>query len=415
MLIEFSVENYRSFRHRQTLSMVAAPRLGKKTNIFIPELLGEKPPALLKIAAIYGPNASGKSSFVKALDALTRIAQLRPTAQFEKLPVAPFRFDRGLIGSPSRFNVHFIQQGCRYIFTLAVTQERIVEEHLLAFPGGKETLYYSRHYNGKHEEYTFGPQLEGDRSLHETWRKLTGPQRLFIAQAAANSSEDLRQLKVPYSWLAGGLFVWSDMPMRALAEGMANEESVHGLCDQISSFVHDLDIPVTKIEFKPRSGTPNDRKTMLTHRSSLGEAAFELEEESLGTQNLIGFFFPWMAINAELADEDEGGASVHAKEGMYKVLVVDEFDNSLHPQIVAGLVKSHLQLKRPKQLIFTTHDTHLMDAKLLRRDQFWLTERDATGATQLRSIYEFAGREGEDLEKRYYEGRYRGLPILREG
>jgi hypothetical protein len=55
-----------------------------------------------------------------------------------------------------------------------------------------------------------------------------------------------------------------------------------------------------------------------------------------------------------------------------------------------------------------------MDAKLLRRDQFWLTERDADGATQLRSVYEFSGREGEDLEKRYYEGRYRSLPILRE-
>ena len=65
------------------------------------------------------------------------------------------------------------------------------------------------------------------------------------------------------------------------------------------------------------------------------------------------------------------------------------------------------------QLIFTTHDTHLMDAKILRRDQFWLTERDLNGATKLRSIYDFEGRESEDIEKRYYEGRYRGLPLLK--
>jgi hypothetical protein len=77
------------------------------------------------------------------------------------------------------------------------------------------------------------------------------------------------------------------------------------------------------------------------------------------------------------------------------------------------LVDKHLKSDTSAQLIFTTHDTHLMDTKLLRRDQFWLTERDANGATQLRSIHDFEGRESEDLEKRYYEGRYRALPIIR--
>jgi AAA15 family ATPase/GTPase len=66
---------------------------------------------------------------------------------------------------------------------------------------------------------------------------------------------------------------------------------------------------------------------------------------------------------------------------------------SLHPRIVASLVKQHLQLESPGQLIFTTHNTHLMDTKILRRDQIWLTERDVNGATQLRSIQDFEGRE----------------------
>jgi AAA15 family ATPase/GTPase len=102
-------------------------------------------------------------------------------------------------------------------------------------------------------------------------------------------------------------------------------------------------------------------------------------------------------------------------DSSFGVLVIDELDSSLHPKIVASLVEKHLAYENPAQLIFSTHDTHLMDTKLLRRDQFWLTERDANGATALRSIYEFEGREGEDLEKRYYEGRYRGLPIVRRG
>lgn len=95
--------------------------------------------------------------------------------------------------------------------------------------------------------------------------------------------------------------------------------------------------------------------------------------------------------------------------------MVDELDSSLHPKLVEALVERHLQSGLENQLIFTTHDTHLMDAKLLRRDQIWMTERDETGATQLRSVHDFEGREGEDVEKRYYEGRYRALPMVKRG
>jgi AAA15 family ATPase/GTPase len=95
------------------------------------------------------------------------------------------------------------------------------------------------------------------------------------------------------------------------------------------------------------------------------------------------------------------------------VLWVDELDSSLHPELVAQLVRQLIATDNGAQLIFTTHDTHLMNAKLLRRDQFWITERDINGATRLNSIHDFEGREGEDIEKRYFEGRYRGLPIIK--
>ncbi len=95
-------------------------------------------------------------------------------------------------------------------------------------------------------------------------------------------------------------------------------------------------------------------------------------------------------------------------------LAVDELDSSLHPEIVSAIVEKLLKLESPAQLIFTTHDTHLMNTRLLRRDQFWLTERDKNGAKALRSIHDFDGRESEDIEKRYFAGRYRSLPVLRK-
>ena len=407
MLIEFSVANYRSFRERQTFSLLAAPRLGRKENIFVPELDGEEGPPLLKAAAIYGPNASGKSNLIKALRVVQLLARLESSAQQPVLPVNPFRFDPALQTEPSRFEFHFIAERQRYKFKLALTAERIIEEELVCYPRGKEVLLYSRRYLDQHEKYVFGDQLEGGRDVQETWRKLTSPQRLFMAQAVANSSEELRQLRIPFAWLTSHIDIWCDNNMSALVDFTRMIKDKKSMAADIVEFVRDLDIPVNHIDFEaPRpllsEGDSAQRKILLRHQSALGEADFEFEEESFGTQNLIGFFFPWILLTHPLSST--------------RVLVVDELDTSLHPGVVAALVRKHIQLEKAgAQLIFTTHDTHLMDTKLLRRDQLWLTERDRSGATRLMSIHEFEGRESEDVEKRYYEGRYRGLPILREG
>jgi hypothetical protein len=417
MLIEFSISNYRSFREKQTFSMVAAPRLKKGDNVFKPVVKGEKIPDLLKVAAIYGPNASGKSNLIKAFGVVSDIAKRQPSAQPTLLPVSPFRFDPQLADQPSRVELHFVFAELRYQFELALTQQRIVEERLVAFPKGKETLLYERRHLSSGDEYTFG-QLEGEKDLHELWKKSTGPQVLFLAQAVANSSEELKQLREPLTWLQKGFLIVSGN-MEGYANASQELAEKPPYAEEISSFLQDVDVPVTTIrvdQVKPHSTAPiisagllqsiNSQpksKTVLTHRTALGEAEFDFHEESEGTKNLIGFWLPW---------------SLHGLSGFANVngtLMIDELDSSLHPEIVVSLVVKHLKSDIPTQLIFTTHDTHLMDARLLRRDQFWLTERDANGATQLRSIHDFEGRESEDLEKRYYEGRYRGLPFVRKG
>ncbi|MDT4332088.1 AAA family ATPase [Methylomonas sp. MED-D] len=411
MLIEFSVTNFRSFREKQTFSMVAAPRLRKRENVFKPAVKGEKLPDLLKVAAIYGPNASGKSNLVKAFRLVSQIANKQPTAQSVSLPVSPFRFDPELSDKPSRFELNFVCAGQRYQFELGLTCERIVEERLHVFLAGKEILLYERLHHSSGDAFSFGEALEGGNELHQIWQNLTGPQVLFIAQAVANSSEQLGQLRQPFHWLKRGLLVVSGSmeTWASSSQKLAEEHPI--LAKEISSFLQNVDVPVTKIRFDRKEATPVllgslskpelESKMVLVHETALGEVEFDFNDESDGTKNLIGFWLPWKVHSSygEISDST--------------ALVIDEFDSSLHPEIVRSLVAKHLESDLLSQLIFTTHDTHLMDTKLLRRDQFWLTERDANGATQLRSIHDFEGREGEDLEKRYYEGRYRALPIIR--
>jgi hypothetical protein len=397
MLIEFSVSNFRSFRERQTFSMVAAPKLRKKENVFVPVVKGEKIPALLKVAAIYGPNASGKSNLLKAMRIVRDIVD-NPAS--EPLPAAPFRFDPLLAELPSRFEFHFICEEQRYKFDLAMKPERIVEERLTAFPMGKETLLYERLHTENGEQYRFGPQLEGGELVHQAWRDLTGPKMLFIKQAVANSREALKQLRIPFEWQTTGVVVCNEGMSRLASGALALARTKPLMANRIVAFLGEIDVPVSEIKFKKMSDP--ESSAIFIHTTALGSASFELDDESDGTKNLIGFWMPWVLM----------GSDISSRAGL-AVVAVDELDSSLHPKIVATLIEQHLQDEQPPQLIFTTHDTHLMDTKLLRRDQFWLTERDKNGATQLRSIHDFEGRESEDLEKRYYEGRYRALPILR--
>jgi AAA15 family ATPase/GTPase len=422
MLIEFSVSNFKSFRDRQTLSMVASPRLGKRENVISPRVKGEKLPNLLKVAAIYGPNASGKSSLLSAIDFVRDVvakAQHRPD---KRLSASHFRFDLDLEKKPSNFEYHFIQKGMRYQYVLSANHSRIIFEELTAFPSGKERLLFKREFINDKEVYEFGDTLEGGAQVHEAWRKITSPKSLYLAQAAQNSSEDMTQLKIPFSWFDDSCLVIDQNSLQAWSRASRKVLAVvPSTAANLSSFLADVDIPIESISITAADETyqglldktfkgvedfdafEKDTKTTLTHKSALGEADFDFSEESEGTRNLIGFWLPWqtLAMKGKLEDDN-------------LTLIIDELDSSLHPQIVANIIKRHIASTHQSQLIFTTHDTHLMNSKILRRDQFWITERDKNAATRLFSIHDFQGREGEDLERRYFAGRYRGLPLTKD-
>ncbi|GAB7527947.1 ATP-binding protein [Pseudomonas sp. 3A(2025)] len=415
MLIEFSVTNYKSFRDRQTLSMVAAPRLGKKKNTFKPELDGENFPALLKVAAIYGSNASGKSSLAAAINFVPKMILHRTPD--DEIPVSPFRFDSELMQAPSRFEYNFISEGVRYEYLVSATCERITYESLVVYPKGKALVLYSRKYSIEEGEvYVFGSGLEGNSILHEAWRDLTGPGNLFLYSVGLHSSESFNQITAAYRWFKSryvyigqdGMRNWSMLTRSHL-------QKYPEMNEDLERFLFDLDVPITKIDFEkiPNPARQTDDgskaprghwamadkefKTRLTHTTALGSAEFGIEEESGGTQNLMGFWLPWKWLTATSP----------------RLVVVDEFDSSLHPKIVERLISKLLDEDGEGQLLFTTHDTHLMNTKILRRDQYWITDRDINGATNLFSIHDFEGRDSEDVEKRYFEGRYRGLPVLK--
>lgn len=418
MLIDFSVENFKSFRDKQTFSMEAAPYLRNKSNVFKPALKGEKPPSLLKIAAIYGPNASGKSNLVSALNLINKLLNSDRDHSSSILPVSPFRFDKELSNQPSRFEINFISEAIKYRFEISLTSERITYESLTQYYSGKPVPLYVRSFINGAEEYSIKGPLEGDDILHNAWINLTSPKQVFLSQAVTNSNENLKQLRIPFDWLNTNLRSNPESlsDFVDIMQIMNNELPDINLSNGLADFLSELDIPIAKIDFnntsrlddiRALSKLPDDDgknsirevfnrdKVIYIHKTDLGEASFSFNEESEGTKNLSGFNLMWTILT---------------NSSDFNSMVFDELDSSLHPKIIEQLVVKLLNSKIHTQLIFTTHNTHLMDSKLLRRDQFWIAERDNNGATRLASIYDYQGRESEDIEKRYFEGRYRGLP-----
>ena len=419
MLIEFTVANFRSIKSAQTFSLVKGKGAELEAeNSFEPETPGV--PTLLRSAAIYGANAAGKSNFIKALRAMSKVvvesaAKLQPG---EELPVTPFRLDSESEGLPTDFEVSFIAAGVRYQYGFSATRERVLEEWLLAYPKGRPQRWFGRTWDNDEQTYAWelGPELKGQKQL---WQESTRSNALFLSTAVQLNSE---QLAPVYEWFnrilrtaqVGG---WSIGFSASLCEetgsrarvieflkaadlGIDNVQ-VHKRKFDVGSLPEDMPEAIKQHLAKELEGEElHDVRTL--HRTPDGRTIpFKLEDESDGTQKLFAFAGPWLDT---------------LKNGY--VLFIDELHDNLHPKLVRFLVELfHSPETNPKnaQLVFTTHETSILSQEVFRRDQIWFCEKNDMLATELIPLSDFSPRKGrENLEMSYLAGRYGALPFVRK-
>jgi predicted ATPase len=404
VLLRFEVENHRSILDPAELSMIAVDEDRSATRGF--DLLNER---VLTVAGIYGPNASGKSNVIEALAWLSLAVSRSLRAWGPAVPRDPFRFGRGP-ESPSTYDVEMIADGVRYAYHLEVSDSEILAEALHSYPERRRRALFQR----------IGPDIEFRRGLGGLagTRELLTPTTLALSAAMrANHPEiqpfgrqlsgmavrgvrptrmrGLDGLRVPWpvthtQWLfeAGG------SPQRAplLDEGEQPLRSDRDLALALLRFA-DLgidDVRVTKDE---------EDQVQLIHKVGGQDLSFHLAEESTGTQT-------WFTLIGPVLDALRRG----------RILLFDEIDASLHPQLSARLLElfqDSVTNPRGAQLIFTTHDTSLLNH--LNRDEVWLTEKGADGATTLTALAEYGGdkvRRSLNLEKAYLQGRFGAVPEL---
>lgn len=419
MLIEFSVKNYRSFWESQTLSMMAGSiKELREENSFaspVPELA-----RLLRSAVVYGPNGGGKSNLIKAIDFMQDLVLLssKESQEGENIQLEPFLLHSEGPAQASEFEVVFIENGIRYQYGFATSKTRIIHEWLFAYPANKPQRWFERSYNQKKgkEDWYFGAKFAGQK---KTWQQSTRPNALFLSTAIQLNSE---QLKPIFNWFQRLVVIAHGEKIERgfTADSCENKEE----CDEILRFLKSAGVEVDGIAIKEKKfdnikfphGMPNELKNLIQndlegkivkevlfkHQVTNSEdfALFPLAEESDGTQKLFAYAAPWLDVLTN-----------------GRVLVVDELDNSFHPHLVRYLVKLINGSKSNTangQLIFSTHDTSILDPKVLRRDQIWFIEKDDNHATQLYPLTDFHPRKNEGLEKGYLQGRYGALPYIGE-
>lgn len=419
MLIEFSVKNYRSFWESQTISLAAgAKKELQEENTFSPSL--QELPRLLRSAVLYSPNGGGKSNLVKALGFMQYFVlfSARESQEGERIDLKPFLLHPDGPSRASEFEVVFVEDGIRYQYGFAATEDQVIHEWLLAFPGNRVQRWFERSYNPKKEkeEWYFGGKLTGQK---KTWQRSTRSNALFLSTAIQLNSE---QLKPVFKWFQRLVVVGHGELIRR-GQTVTSCEDKEG-CADILQFLKSAGIEVDEIIIKERkfdkirfpslmqdelkSYFQNDlqgksfKEVLFKHQLTGSEdfALFPLEEESDGTQKLFAYSALWLDL---------------LKSGL--ILVIDELDNSFHPHLVRfllSLIHSSKNNAANGQLIFSTHDTSILDTKLLRRDQIWFMEKDDTQATQLYPLSDFRPRKHEALEKGYLQGRYGALPYIGE-
>ena len=414
MLIQFSVENFMSFKNKAILSLNPSKDREHKENINVINSY-----EATNAIAIYGANASGKTSLFRAMTFAVNLIKSSNMLQVNQpIAVMPFKFDKESERMPSKFEFIFVAEDQnRYVYGFSATQQKIKEEYLYIYKSQRPTMIFERNEN---DEYTFKSQ----KTLLEPLIRFNTPNKLFIATATNWNTEST---KIPFRFLTEKITTFSDTQALSgfsldLYKGERKEEYI--------KFTEDLlkqaDINISKIEIKIKNtpiqypsdlifpgmiingqqispaqqGNIEQIEVLTEHRIGEGIHKLTLGEESLGTNQLF-FYGPF------LKDSFEKGNTIF----------IDEIDKSLHTFIVRYIINMFRNKEINKsgaQLIFTTHDTSLLSLDTFRRDQVYFTEKDnQTGISDLYSLDEFSVRKTDNIEKGYLLGRYGAIPYIR--
>ncbi|WP_158223424.1 ATP/GTP-binding protein [Mucilaginibacter sp. MD40] len=430
MLIRFTVENFLSFNQETEFNMLTGEVRRLPNHVFSFSKVD-----LLKSAVIYGANGAGKSNLVTAINVLRHII-LDKTVNY--IPEdSYFRLDQNE-DKPTTFEIEFLSGKNGYAYGISVYKSAIVEEWMFKLNFGKkpdDIIFERKLKKGGQESLKMGDKYSKtpeDKILIKVYEDILEADKPFLTTVKEKKFKEIQDAR---HWLETGMFIiFPRMHFSGLVNNFLND-------DRFKSFTNELicnletgikEIDVQTIDFdlyfgednsaeKDRvlkkirggesesvgdfknalamieGGKPVVKKPVSYHADPNGKKVkFELYEESDGTLRLIDFI-PLLFLIKN-----------------YQVtVIIDEIDQSIHPSLLKEFVtKIQNDSERFGQLIFTTHESNLLDLDLFRQDEIWFAEKSKGCSSQFYVLSDYDVRTDFDIRKGYLSGRFGAIPFL---
>ena len=423
MLLNFTFKNYMSYADTCDFSMLANKDKSHEDNLI---KIGKD--RISKTRIIYGSNASGKTSFINALDFIKIFSMMSNNlVENNRIGVNPYKFRKDAYKVPSEFSLTFMKNNVKYNYSFSCTYEKVINEKLDVYNSAKPTNIFTRTNT---DDYKFNTDV---KKLNEIKTKNT-KNKLFLLTAATWNYE---KVKPVVEYILNDIIVLHDIsqPTKYNINYIIEHNDLEEYKKFCLDFLNNADISISDFEINMQKVKElgkraefmtkimnvivnNDPEKMdkfgnsdffniktihnIKDEDSSNSYPLELIEESIGTQQLF-YFAPALFYTF--------------KEG--KTLLIDEIDRSLHPLLVEYIIKKFYDAEintKNAQLICNTHDTNLLNLDIFRRDEIWFTERNnATASTEMYALSDFSPRKDENIEKAYLLGRYGGIPFIKEG
>ena len=418
MLLQFSVNNFKSFKDMAVLSMEPSADKELPGNL---TLIGKN--RCLNTIAIFGANAAGKSNVFTALTAAILLVRRSNSRQVidPLVEIIPFKFDEESIRKPTTFEFVFIAEGKKYVYGFSATQKAVQREYLYVFNSAKASTIFER---TDVNTYKFtSPALK--RELQPLTERNT-ENKLFLATATAWNCE---ATKIPYLWFETKINTYSIDPNQLMIQtaSMFDNDADNSLRKFTNMILHEADINIDdfNLEFKDLSQEQFLQRVPQEFRGLISTIPAAKKAVKIETVHSVIDDGTTKQYNLSLMEESQGTRNLFLFSPVLKrafetgeTLCIDEFDASLHPMLVRylfSLFNNPDINKAHAQLIVSSHSLALMSLKNLRRDQIYFVEKDRkTGKSELYSLDEFSPRKEEDVRKAYMLGRYGSIPDIPE-
>lgn len=420
MLLEFSVENFKSIKEKIFFSMISDDSIESHSE----NCFAYKNNNLLKSALIYGANAAGKSSFIESIGVLQWIIRLSAkNTPEDKFPITPFKLSKKTITKPTKFDIHFVYENIHYNYNLSIKPQKVISEKLYYYKNGKKIKVFKRSNNNI--ELANSSETDEETAMRQKiYKENISDNILFLSQA--NNIKDVN-IKNAFNWFSEKLYCINYRTNAFFTDNFIKENKEYK--DIVLNFLKNADpfianfyiekeettFPESSIEFLKMAISKKNRIPVeeiifekaekikqIFQRHSIDKDSncddlidFEMKEESMGTRRYYNLLGP--IIKA-------------IKNG--NVIICDEFENSLHYLLVKKIFNYFLskENKNGAQLIATTHNVILLTDNLFRNDQIWFVDKTYQAATKLYSLSEVdEPPTSEALLKEYLRGTLGGV------